>query len=245
MRPLFGLVPFVLATSLALPAIAQDQPPAATISIEGHGEVQAAPDTAYVTSGVTTQGATAREALDANTKAMAELVATLKEAGIESRDIQTSGFSVSPNYVYTEERDANGYTLPPKINGYVVTNSVTIRVRDLPSLGQVLDKQVTVGANTINGVSFAVADPSKLLDDARKAAFADARAKAELYAGVAAVELDRIVSISESQGFDQPQPYAMKSMAMAEAAPVPIEAGELTFSINVSVQWELEAAAGQ
>ena len=82
-----------------------------------------------INSGVTTQGATAREALDANTAAMAELIAELKAAGIEARDIQTSGFSVNPNYVYTDERDANGYSLPPKINGYQVSNTVTVTVR--------------------------------------------------------------------------------------------------------------------
>lgn len=101
---------------------------------------------------------------------MTELLETLKAAGIEPRDIQTSGFSVNPNYVYSDARDANGYQLPPKINGYQVYNTVTVRVRDLNSLGSVLDKAVNVGANTINGVSFSVADPSKLYDEARKAA---------------------------------------------------------------------------
>lgn len=239
MRLLTAVVPLALCTALALPALADDNP--GTISIEGHGEVIAAPDTAFITSGVTTQGATARAALDANTMAMNELVSTLKAAGIEGRDIQTSGFSVNPNYVYSDARDENGYTLPPKIDGYQVYNTVTVRVRDLPTLGAVLDKAVTVGANTINGVSFAVDDPSGLYDEARKSAFADARAKAELYAAAAGVEIESIRSISETQGFTQPpQPYVMEAMARdAAPSPVPVEAGELTFAINVSVSWEL------
>src|SRR5690606_34926876 len=102
--------------------------------------------TAIVNSGVTTQGATAREALDANTAAMTQLIETLKAAGIEARDIQTSNFSVQPNYVYSDARDANGYSLPPKIDGYTVSNSVTVRVRNLPALGAVLDQSVSVGA---------------------------------------------------------------------------------------------------
>jgi uncharacterized protein len=237
MRPLLGLIPFALLAGLSLPALA------GTISIEGRGEVTASPDTAYVTSGVTTQGATAREALDLNTKAMTDLMTELKASGIEERDIQTSGFSVSPNYVYSEERDANGYTLPPKINGYQVSNVVTVRVRALDTLGAILDKSVTVGANTINGVSFAVADTSDLLDEARKAAFADARAKAELYATASGSKLEDIVSINESQNFGQPQPYEMRSMAAAAPqADVPVATGELSFAINVSVQWELEDA---
>lgn len=237
MRGLAVLAPFALLASLTLPAYA------GTISIEGRGEITAAPDMAAISSGVTTQGATAREALDANTAAMTELIAALKGAGIEARDIQTSAFSVNPNYVYSDARDANGYSLPPVVNGYQVSNTVTVIVRKLADLGTILDKSVTVGANTINGVTFSVADPSELYNEARKAAFADARAKAELYAVAAGVKLEDLVSVSETQGYNQPQPIAMYAMRSdASAAPVPVEAGELSFAINVSVQWELENA---
>jgi uncharacterized protein YggE len=237
MRPITALIPFALLTALSVPALADD----AVISVTGTGEVSAAPDTAFINSGVTTQGATAREALDANTEAMNNLMATLKEAGIEPRDIQTSGFSVSPNYVYTDARDANGYTLPPKIDGYQVYNTVNVRIRDLASLGAVLDKQVNVGANTINGITFSVADPSKLYDEARRAAFADAKEKATLYAEAAGEGLGGLKSITESQGYDQPQPYMMKAMAdSAAGAPVPVATGELSFTINVQVTWSVD-----
>lgn len=243
MRSLFALAPLALAAGLMTPALAQEAAQPGTISIEGVGEISAAPDIAYVSSGVTSNGATAREALDANTADMDKLIATLKEAGIAARDIQTSGFSVSPNYVYSSEVDENGYSLPPKVDGYIVTNSVDVRVRDLATLGAVLDKSVTVGANTINGVSFAVADTSTLLNEARKTAFADAKAKAELYAGVAELQLDRIISINEAQGYTDPQPFTMRAMsADAEGKSVPVEAGELTYTVNVSVQWELADA---
>jgi len=139
-----ALIPFLALTALSAPALAAE----ATVSIAGRGEVTAAPDTAFVTSGVTTQGATAREALDANTKAMNELLDTLKAAGIEPRDIQTSGFSVNPNYVYTDARDANGYTLPPKINGYqaVPLDGIWMRAPYLhngsvPNLTELLEPQ--------------------------------------------------------------------------------------------------------
>jgi len=235
MRRFAALVPFVLLAGVSLPAYA------GTISIDGRGEVQAAPDMATVNSGVTTQGTTAREALDANTAAMTELLAALKEAGIAERDIQTSGFSINPNYVYSDQRDAQGYTPPPVINGYQVANSVTVIVRELDELGTILDQSVTVGANTVNGVTFSVADPSALLNEARKAAFADARAKAELYATAAGTTLDDIVGISETAGYDAPAPYPMYARADAVAAkPVPVAGGELTFSITVNVQWDLE-----
>jgi len=238
MRPITALIPLILMTSLSMPALAANEP--ALISVTGTGEVSAAPDTAFINSGVTTQGATAREALDANTKAMNDLMATLKEAGIEARDVQTSGFSVSPNYVYTDARDANGYTLPPKINGYQVYNTVNVRIRDLTILGAVLDKQVNVGANTINGITFSVADPSKLYDEARKAAFADAKEKAALYADAAGETLGLLKSVSESQGYDAPQPYMMKADLAAAPASVPVATGELSFSINVQVTWAVE-----
>jgi uncharacterized protein YggE len=239
---LAALAPLAVILALATPAFAQAPaaPSPGTISVDGRGEIMAKPDTAFVNSGVTSQAATAREALDANTAAMTQLIATLKEAGIEDRDIQTSGFSVSPNYVYSQEVDANGYTLPPRINGYIVSNAVTIRVRALDTLGAVLDQAVTVGANTINGVTFSVADPSDLYDQARKAAFADATHKAELYAEAAGATLATIRSISESQGYAPPQPYMMREAAMDLAsAPVPVETGEMAFAITVNVTWEL------
>lgn len=236
MRALSVLAPIALIAT-ALPAYA------GTIAIEGHGEVRVAPDMATINSGVTSQGETAREALDANTAAMTELISTLKAAGIEARDIQTSGFSVNPNYVYSDARDANGYSLPPRINGYQVSNSVTVTVRDLEDLGAILDKSVTVGANTVNGVTFSVADPSELLDQARKAAFADARHKAELYAQAAGAELGDLETISEQRNVNSPEPYPMYARAEMAAAPVPVEAGEMSFGVTVSVSWDLNNSA--
>lgn len=237
MRLLTALIPLTLAAALSSPAFA-----AGSMQITGHGEIMAAPDTAYVTSGVTSQGTTAREALDANTADMSAVIAALKAAGVDSVDIQTSGFSVSPNYVYSDARDANGYQLPPKIVGYTVTNGVTVHVRDLTSLGAVLDQAVTVGANTISGITFAVDDPAELYDEARKAAFAEAKGKADLYAEAGGVQLGALALISEQLGNSQPQPYMFKAeAAMADrSAPVPIEAGQLTFTIDVNVNWDLE-----
>jgi uncharacterized protein YggE len=237
MRVLAALIPLTLATALASPAFA-----AGSMQITGHGEVTAAPDTAYVTSGVTSQGMTAKEALDLNNADMAKLIETLKAAGIESKDIQTTGFSVSPNYVYSDARDQNGYQLPPKVVGYTVSNGVTVQVRDLTILGAVLDQAVTVGANQINGISFAVEDPSELYDEARKIAFANAREKGELYAEAAGVELGAIALISEQINYAPPQPYMVKAEAAmaADRSFVPVEVGNLTFSIDVNVNWDLE-----
>ena len=238
MRLLSLLIPLTLATALSTPVFA-----AGSMQITGHGEIMAAPDTAYVTSGVTSQGTTAKEALDANTADMSKLIETLKAAGIESADIQTSGFSVSPNYVYSDARDANGYQLPPKIVGYTVSNGVTVHIRDLAALGAVLDQAVTVGANTISGITFAVEDPTELYDEARRAAFADAKSKADLYAEAAGVELGALALISEQTGYNNPpQPYMFKAEAAmaSDRGIVPVEVGQLTFTIDVNVNWDLE-----
>ncbi len=195
MRVLSILASFALL-ALASPALA-----AGTMQLSGHGEVTASPDAAYVTSGVTTEAETAKAALAANTHDMSALIMVLKNAGIDPDDIQTSGFSVNPNYVQSEAKDANGYDLPPKIAGYVVSNGVTVHIRDLKTLGPVLDQMVGVGANTISGISFAVEDPSKFYEMARKAAFADAKAKADTYAAAAGVTLGAIENISEGTAY--------------------------------------------
>lgn len=244
-----AILPITAALTLAAlatpAAFADDKKYTSTINISGVGEVTAAPDMAIVTSGVVTDGETARDALTANTEAMTALVNVLKEAGVEDKDIQTSGFSVHPNYVHTDKRDENGYQLPPKISGYRVSNNVTVRIKDLDNVGAVLDSAVTVGANTINGISFAVSDTKELLQEARKRAMENAMATAKIYTDTAGVELGNVMNISENQHYS-PAPM-MKSrgamMAMAESdMAVPVEAGEMNYSVTVNVQWEIEQA---
>lgn len=237
MRPVLAASFLVIAAGLAAPAYAAEtQIP--MMSLSGHGEVMTRPDTATVTSGVVTEGASAREALDANTAAMSKLIATLKAAGIADKDIQTSGFSVSPQYVYPKNDD--GSQQPPHIAGYRVTNTVSVKIGQLDSLGRVLDKVVSVGANTIDGISFSVDDPASLYDRARREAFADARHKAQLYAAAAGVSLGQVISIRESTSAPPPpRPFLAKSM-VAEAAPVPVEAGQIAYSVDVTVDWAIQ-----
>lgn len=241
MRILLKVLPVLLFLSPTLPALADETASQGTIHIQGVGEVDATPDMAFITSGVTSQAENARDALNANTAAMNELISVLQAANIADRDIQTSNFSVQPQYVYSDQRDEGGYSQPPRIVGYQVSNNVTIRVRDLENLGLILDQAVTVGANTINGVNFAVGDTKPLYDEARQRAVSDAKAKAELYAEAASVDLGNIISISENTGFSGPQPVAMRAMnEMADSAPVPMQAGELTYEIKVDIKWALE-----
>ena len=224
--------------AFATPASAQSQDKIATMSLTGTGEVTATPDMAVVTSGVVSQAKTAREALTANTDAMTGLIAEIKSAGIEARDIQTNGFSISPRYA--ERRDSNGNWLEDrKIVGYQVNNGVVVRVRDLSRLGALLDAMVTKGANNIGGINFIVSDADKRRDEARTAAVADVKRKAELYAKAAGVRLGRILSIDEGN-VSRPQPVMMMRAMKEDAAAVPVEAGEETLSVNVTITWQLE-----
>ena len=242
MRLFLAIPAIIVALAIATPVLAQTSPSFASgqpgiISISGEGEINAAPDMAFINSGVVTTAKTAREALTQNTVAMANLVLLLTNSGIDERDIQTSNFSVSPQYSYNSTSNNS----PPKIVGYRVSNSLSVAVRDLNILGDIIDRAVSVGANSINSVSFALDDPSSLLAEARNKAMANAIGKAQLYAAAANVELGRIRLISENAGF-MPQPqaeYDMVRMA-AKASPVPMQAGELTYRATVSVQWELE-----
>ncbi|HHG91130.1 MAG TPA: SIMPL domain-containing protein [Devosia sp.] len=237
MRPAI-FIAFFAAFVFLSPAIAQTGTKPGIISLQGIGEVTSVPDMAIVRSGVVTNAQTAREALSANTAAMSRLFALLKDNAIEERDIQTSDFSVQPQYVYPNRPDASGNPKPPRIVGYQVFNNVTVRVRDLDNLGALIDAAVTVGANQINSISFAVSDTAQLQIEARRAAMADAIAKAELYVEAAGLSLGRIVSIREDGGSRPVFQPEMARMAMASDA-VPVAAGELTFSRQVFVEWEL------
>ena len=216
---------------LAGSALADDHAPA-TITVTGEGTVTAPPDLATVSLGVTTQGATAAEAMAANSTALAAVLERVKAAGVEDRDIQTSTLNLNPNWVTTDGSSA------ATISGYVAMNVLSIRVRAMGTLGPVLDAAVADGANTLNGVSFGFQEPEPVMDEARKEAVASARARAELLTGAAGVSLGRILSISESGGYAAPMPMYRMDAAIA-AAPVPVEGGEVGVTASVTITWEI------
>ena len=224
----------VLAAVAFSPVLAEEAKLNQLITISGQGEVRAVPDLAVVSIGVTSQAPTAREALDANTKAMNSLFDTLKKAGIDNKDLATSNFSVGPRYDYGNN------TAPPKVVGYDVNNMVTVTVRKIDDLGELLDVAVSSGSNTINGISFSVAKPEAMLDEARKAAVADARRKAEIYAAAGGFKLGNIVSLSEGVNMPQPMPYMTKAARAEDAATVPIAQGEQSLTVDVSITYEIK-----
>jgi uncharacterized protein len=226
---------FLALAFISNPATAEETKLVRSISISGHGEVRAVPDVAMISIGVTTQAASAREALDGNTKAMKALLDTLKTAGIEARDIATSNFSVGPRLDY-----GNNNSQPPKVTGYDVNNMVTVTVRKIDDLGGMLDVAVSTGSNTINGISFSVSRPTAMMDSARKLAVADAKRKAELYAVAGGFRLGSIISVNEGATFPPPMPYQAKFSRSEAAADVPIAQGEQALSVDVSMTYEIK-----
>ncbi len=225
-------------------ASAQPAPPAGppstarVITVEGYAEREVEPDMAVITVGVTTKEATPAAAIDANSASAAKVIAAARKAGLADRDIRTG--SISLNQAFRNSRTTSGYEQVP--DGYTVTNVVTLRVRDLPKLGAVLRDTVDEGANRISGLSFDVADSSKLRDELRKAAVADAKRRAEMLAEAAGARLGAVRTIADPpRGPVRPMPVqAEMRMAAAPRSDVPVAGGSLAFSQSVSITWTLE-----
>ena len=211
--------------------------PFRVISVSGTGEVQARPDNARVTAGVVTEDKDARAALSANSAAMTKLFKSLKDMGIADRDMQTRNFSISPRYAPYNRAQPDREN---RLIGYRVSNSVVVRVRDIASLGRLLDSLAGAGANQISGISFFVADAQNLTDEARRRAIADAKRKAELYATESGAKVKRVLTIGESGARPVPRPVFRAMGAKDSAEAVPVAAGEQTIRASVSVTYELE-----
>jgi uncharacterized protein len=231
------LTSILLATLFAAnPVHADEVKMSRLMSLTGHGEVRAVPDLAVINMGVVSSAETARAALDANTKAMTDLMANLKAAKIDDKDIATSNFSVNPRLDYGQ----NGGQIP-KLVGYDVNNTVTVIIRKIDGLGALLDKAVSSGSNQINGISFSVSNSDTAMDEARKLAIKDATHKAQIYAGAASINLGNIMSVSESGGMAEPQVMFSRAKTMAaDSAPVPIAQGAQVISVDVNVSWEIK-----
>jgi uncharacterized protein YggE len=232
-RPLPRSLTVALLLVCSLSAARAEDAARPTIEASGESAVSAKPDYATIVIGVQSNSKNAQAALADNSKATATLIEALKGAGIEAKDIQTSDFSIWPQMSNAGVSRAAGE--PATIVGYSVSNHVRTTIRDVTRLGEILDKAVAAGANTVNGIHFGIANSSVLLDEARKAAFADAKRKAELYAGEAGVKLAGIASLEETGA--NPAPFAVS--AGLERANVPIEAGESKLSVGVRVRFEI------
>lgn len=235
---------FITALALgavALPSAAMAQQASITQSIAGTrldisatGEVARVPDVAIISAGVVSRSATASGALQDAADRMQRVIAALKRAGIEDRDLQTSSVNLNPEYRYENNQ-------PPQLVGYSATNSLNIRFRDIRRSGRILDALVAQGANQINGPSLTVDKPEAALDEARAKAIAAGRARAELYARSLGMRVVRVVSINESgASYPVPPPMPMYEARAQAASATRIEPGEQKLQVNLAITFELQ-----
>lgn len=237
------ILTLALATTamIAVPfAALADETPGPRIIVTGEGEAAIAPDTAVLSLVVMEEKPTAREALTANNESMAKVLDGMKKAGIADRDLQTSGFNIEPRYVYPENKDGKQQPEAPKIVGYAVSNSLSVRVRDLKKVGEILDQSVSLGVNQGGNLVFTNDKPDAILEEARKKAVASAISKAKTLSTAAGVELGKIVQISEQSRNPRPVPMAQSKMMAMAADSVPVAAGENTYNVTVDVTFELK-----
>ena len=222
-------------SAAAVAAFAQSVPPREgplpeTVSVTGTGRVTLVPDRFTFNVGVQTSAPTVDAAVNENNERVARVVAALKAAGAKPEEIQTSGFSIYPQQDYSQGQ-------LPRLLGYQVNNSVTVRKKEIGSAGKLLQVAIGAGVNTASGLNFEVSDPTRGREQGLKAAFDDARAKAALLAQAAGRTLGRATIISEGVS-ETPMPRPMQRGVMAakaEVNDVPVESGsqELTFTVSV------------
>lgn len=210
------------------------------ILVTGEGSVDVPPDMAMLKLTVTREAETARAALDANSSAMNKVLSAMKAEGIDARDLQTSGFSIQPRYIYPSAK-SSGQREPPQIVGYTVRNSLSVRIRDVDMVGQILDKSVTLGVNEGGNIMFTNADPSGVITQARIEAVKDAMSKARTLAEAAGVRTGDLLEISEQSYAPRPMPMARAEMSMARSADsVPVASGENTYKVTVNVSYAID-----
>jgi hypothetical protein len=241
---LVGVATLGLLTACAAPSASASSPQQATgggsnpktIIVTGSGVAYGKPDVATIQIGVNERDADLGKAMTANTNKVNSLTSILKSLGIEDKDLQTSNFSVNASQDYGTNGQPTG-----KVT-YYVDNTLTVTVRDLDKLSDVLGKAVDAGANTIYGISFSVADASKLEAEAREKAVADAKSRAEQLAKAAGVKILGVLSVGENTFAPVvPLPYAGGARQdVASGAPVPISTGQLQVNLQVTVTYEIE-----
>jgi uncharacterized protein len=197
-----------------------------SITVTGEGEASGTPDQASITAGVQILAETVIDATRENESIIGKIMEALDEQGIPPEKIQTSNYSIWAEQNYQEPGQN-------RITGYSVSNVVTVKMDDIGKIGDVLASVINAGANAIHGIQFGVKDTKALEQQAREAAMADARARAESLARLAGVQLGEVLSISTSYGGGPPRPMMSRSYDMAEAAAPSISPGQQSLSVQI------------
>jgi uncharacterized protein YggE len=206
------------------------------LSVSGEGRASAAPDMAVLGLGVSAKASTVKAANSKAQEAVSDLLDSLEDNGVQEKDIQTSQFSVYPEYDYR-----NGEQI---LTGYRVSHMLQVKVRDIDKAGEVIDDAVEAGGDLlqVQSISFTIDDTTALRSEARAEAVADAQAKAEELATLAGVTLGKPTYITESISAPYPQPYFDRGgvFAMEEAAATEISPGELEVVVSVHMTYTID-----
>ena len=234
------LIGALVSVSVAQAQTAESSALPRTITVVGEGKVRIKPDVAQTTIGVDVRKSTVKEASGEAKTVMEQVLKALKAQGIEDKDIQTSGFSI---YVESPPYNPDGTSVEKAQPIYHVTNQVSVIIRDLDKVGTVLDAAIEAGANNMYGVNFSLADPTQIRSEARKKAVADAKAKADELAGLVALKVDKVVSISEVIG--DRGGYYSNAFKGAEPAALgggggPVSPGELELSLQLQIVYTIQ-----
>jgi uncharacterized protein YggE len=228
------------AAALPASAMAQTAPvpviSGTRLDISATGEVTRVPDLAIISAGVQTLQPTASAAIEENAARMERVRAALKRAGIDDKDIQTSTISLNPEYQYDQNK-------PPRLTGYRATNTVNVKFRDLKRSGAILDALVAEGSNQISGPNLTIDKPEAAYDEARVKAIAAGRARAELYARALGKRVVRLLTVSESGGYQMPPPMPVayaRDMAAQAVAKTEIDPGTQQLQVTLSMSFELQ-----
>lgn len=226
------LVSFLLAVSPAV-ALAQETP-LRTISVTGSGIAEAEPDMALISLAVTRHDPDAAAAMAAVSADVRKVLDKLSAAGVEDRDMQTDRLSIQPVW----DNNRNNST-PPRVIGFTASNGVSVRLRDLSNVGDVLNMVIKEGANDFSGIQFTLQDPKPSRDAARAEAVADATDKARQMAEAAGVTLGQVRTMTEGH-VSSPRPMMQMARMESVAQSVPIAAGEVGVMVSVSMVFEIE-----
>ncbi|MFZ5817343.1 MAG: SIMPL domain-containing protein [Bacillota bacterium] len=211
--------------------------PTRTLSVSGQGRLEVKPDTATISLGITHVMPTPKEAYNAMSAELQKISGTVKAAGVKEEQIETGVFSLHPEYKWTQEKGQ-------ELVGYRATTSLNITTQQLDKVAELFQLAVEAGANQVNGVSFSVKDTDALMQQALDLAVDDAKAKAERVANRLGAAVVRVQSISIHDNgvpiFSRSMADGMAGMAKAEMAPAPVFGGTSSFSVSVSVVFEIQ-----
>lgn len=205
-----------------------------TFQVSGEGKISAPPDVAFITVGIVANGATVKAAQDQINVSINKVSQTIKGAGVDQKDIQTTNYNINPNYDFREGGQ--------RITGYSASTNLSIKVREIDKANQVIDLATANGANQVGGINFDIDDKIKLENEAREKAVADAKKKAENASKVAGFRLGRIVNYSENGG-NQPYPVALRAMSVGEVEDNKVtqaEPGSSEITVNVTLSYEIQ-----